>query len=81
MLNISAGHLNDVVRKESGKNASAIIHERMILEAKRMLYHSSESIKEIAMNLNYEDPSHFVRFFRQCTGQTPGEFREFSRSK
>ncbi len=32
-------------------------------------------ITELALQLGYADPSHFVRAFRRWTGQTPGEFR------
>jgi AraC-like DNA-binding protein len=81
MLNITPGHLNDTIKKESGKSASEIIHERLILEAKRMLYHSSKSIKEISNGLNYDDPSYFIRFFKTHTDQTPSEFRDQIRNK
>jgi AraC family transcriptional regulator, transcriptional activator of pobA len=57
MLNITAGHLNDTVQKDTGKSAGAVIHDRIILEAKRLLYHSPKTVKEIAFELNYEDPS------------------------
>jgi AraC family transcriptional activator of pobA len=75
MLNVTPGHLSDTVKKESGKSAGELIHERMILESKRLLYHSSLSIKEISGKLNYEDPAYFNRFFKKHVGQTPAEFR------
>ncbi|MBK5284203.1 MAG: helix-turn-helix domain-containing protein [Bacteroidia bacterium] len=81
MLNISAGHLNDTVQHETGKTASEIIYERIILEAKRLLYHSAKSVKEIAYELLYDDPSHFNRFFKTHTGRTPEQFRKHIREK
>ncbi len=75
-LNVSPGHLNDTVKRESGKSASEIIYERLILEAKRMLYHSALSIKEISNKLNYEDPAYFTRFFKKHVRLTPVEFRD-----
>jgi AraC family transcriptional activator of pobA len=80
-LHVTPGHLNDTVKRESGKSASEIIHERMILESKRLLYHSDLSIKEIATKLNYEDPAYFNRFFKKHEGVTPVVFRETIRSK
>ena len=74
-LNLTPGHLNDTVKRETGKTASALIHERIILEAKRLLAHSTESIKEIAYALGFDDPSYFTRFFRERAGEAPGEFR------
>ena len=39
------------------------------------LEQSEMPITELALQLGYADPSHFVRAFRRWTGQTPGEFR------
>lgn len=75
-LNISSGHLNDTIKKICGKSVREVIQQRMILEARRMLYHSTHSVKEIAFMLHYDDPSYFIRFFRQHSGETPQEFRD-----
>jgi len=81
MLNITSGHLNDTVQKDTGKTASEIIHERIVLEAKRLLYHSPKSVKEIAYDLLYDDPSYFARFFKTHTQLTPEQFRKHIREK
>jgi len=81
LLNITSGHLSDTVHKDTGKTAGDIIHERIILEAKRLLYHSPKSVKEIAYELQYEDPSYFTRFFKTHTQLTPEQFREDIRKK
>jgi len=76
MLNMSAGHLSEVVKEQSGKPAIIHIHERLILEAKRMLFHTDNSIKEIAYHLGFEDASYFNRFFKRLTNHTPLVYRE-----
>lgn len=81
LLNITPGHLNDTIQKELGKTASDLIHERIILEAKRLLYHSEKTIKEIAAALNYDDPSYFTKFFKSNTDLTPDQFRKAIREK
>ncbi len=81
LLNITAGHLSDRVQKDTGKTASQIIHDRVILEAKRLLFHSPKSIKEIAFELNYDNPSYFNRFFKKHTLSTPEQFRKQNREK
>lgn len=81
LLAVSAGHLNDIVKKATGKSAKMIISEHITLEAKRLLYHSQLSIKEIASNLNFEESSYFIRFFRKQTGLTPIAFRNNIREK
>ena len=76
LLNISRTHLNNGLRRYTGRSASELIHERMLLEAKRRLLHSTLTIAEIAYELRFQDPSYFGRFFRKYTGITPGGYRE-----
>jgi AraC family transcriptional activator of pobA len=80
LLYITPGHLNDTVNDMLGISASDLIQERIILEIKRMLLHSQESINEIAQTFNFDDPSYFARFFKNKTGSSPKEFREESRA-
>ncbi len=80
-LNITSGHLSDTIQKDTGKTASQIIHDRILLEAKRLLFHSLKSIKEIAFELNYDNPSYFNRFFKKQTNSTPEQFRQQNREK
>jgi AraC family transcriptional activator of pobA len=75
MLNISAGHLSEVVKVQSGKPAITHIHDRLILEAKRLLFHTDHSMKEIAFRLGFEDASYFNRFFKRIVGDTPASYR------
>lgn len=79
LLNISAGHLSEVIKEQSGKTAIEQIHERLVLEAKRLLFHSDNSIKEIAFTLGFEDASYFNRFFKRLCDQTPLEYRNVTR--
>ncbi|UOQ52917.1 AraC family transcriptional regulator [Hymenobacter cellulosivorans] len=75
LLHISAGHLSEVIKAQSGKPASAHIQERLVLEARRLLFHTPQSVKEIAFELGFADASYFSRFFKHQTGHTPAEFR------
>lgn len=74
-LNISAGHLSEVVKIQSGKPAIKHIHERLVLEARRLLFHTNNSLKEIAFELGFSDASYFNRFFKRETAVTPAEYR------
>ncbi len=58
------------------KTPKQLIDERVILEAKRLLVHSHLSIKEIAYDLGFEEPTNFIKYFRKHTSHTPSEFRE-----
>lgn len=75
ILHISAGHLSEVIKVQSGRPAIKHIHERRVLEAKRMLFHTSISLKEIAFDLGFAEDSYFNRFFKRETGTTPAQYR------
>lgn len=75
-LNLSLSYLNEAVKKTSGLSVSQYIQNEIILEAKRLLYHSDLSIKEIAYELGYEDHTYFSRLFKKVARSTPGDFRE-----
>jgi len=75
VLNMSAGHLSEVVKAQSGRPAITHIHERLVLEARRMLFHTQRSLKDITYDLGFSDVSYFIRFFKRETGQTPAAYR------
>jgi AraC family transcriptional activator of pobA len=74
-LNISAPYLNECVKNTTGYSVSHHIQQRVILEAKRLLFHSGRSVKEIAAELGYDDYPYFSRLFTKVTGMTALAFR------
>ncbi|SDJ78744.1 helix-turn-helix domain-containing protein [Chryseobacterium jejuense] len=74
-LGISAKHLAEVVRVETGNTALQIIHERLLLESQYLLKHTTHSIKECAYKLGFGSPSYFTRFFKNNTGLNPNTYR------
>jgi AraC-like DNA-binding protein len=78
-LHISVDYLNEVVQQYYGQTASSLITARRVLEAKRLLSHTNESVKEIAWHLKFNEVSYFIRFFKQHAGCTPTAFRENNR--
>jgi len=78
-LNLSLSYLNETVKATTGQSVSNMIHHEIMLEAKRLLYHSSCSVKEIAYELGYEDHTYFSRLFKKTVGVTPGAFRRHYR--
>ena len=76
MLHVSPENLNALSKQVSGKTASALIDERVILEAKRLLLFSENSVKEVAYFLEFNDPSYFNKYFKKITGLTPENYRK-----
>lgn len=75
-IGISPSHLRDSVKAVTGKAPGHIIRQKLILEAKRLLAHSNETIAEIGFYLHFEDASYFGRFFKRETGLSPAVFRQ-----
>ena len=76
LLNISTKTLTNHITEIALKTPLEIINDRIILEAKRLLSHSSLNINEIGFQLGYEDPSYFVKFFKRQTKKSPSDFRK-----
>jgi AraC family transcriptional activator of pobA len=76
ILNISTPYLNECVRNATGYAVSYHIQQRVILEAKRLLYHSNSSVKEIAIAVGYSDYAYFSRIFSKLTGMSALTFRQ-----
>ena len=53
-----------------------IIKDRIVLEAKRLLCYTTQSVKEIAYQLGYDDPAYFNRMFTNKTGDSPAVFKK-----
>lgn len=75
-LNISPSYLNEAVKKTTGFSASYWISQEIVLEAKRILFHTDSSVKEVAEQLGYEDYSYFTRVFTKISGVSPIAFRQ-----
>ena len=73
-MNITERTLNDIVKQNSGKSASEVIYLQLVMEAKRLL-RTGISVKETAYALNFDDPGHFSKFFKNKTGESPSDFQ------
>lgn len=74
LLHITPKHLNDICRKTINRTASDLIQEKILLDAKKLLLHTNNSVSEIAYQLKFHDTSHFAKFFRKYAGLAPGEY-------
>jgi AraC-like DNA-binding protein len=75
-LNISPAYLNEAVRETTGMPVSYWIQQEIIMEAKRMLYYTDVTVKEIAYALGYDDHTYFSRLFQKTTGMSALAFRK-----
>jgi AraC family transcriptional activator of pobA len=75
-LGVSTPHLQRACRELLGRSALNLLHERIILEARRCLSLTSMPVSQIAFGLGFADPAYFSRFFRDRVGVTPSVYRE-----
>jgi len=75
LLNISTKKLNRITQSILKKSAKEFIDNRIILEAKRLILHSKLSVKEVCYELNFDEPTNFIKFFKKHTGVTPVNFK------
>ncbi len=75
-LFVSPDHLNRIVKLLVGKTSKEFIQSRISIAAKRMLFFSDLSVKEIGYELGFSEPANFSAFFKNCTGKSPSAFRK-----
>ncbi|MGH8699698.1 MAG: helix-turn-helix domain-containing protein [Burkholderiales bacterium] len=74
-LGCSERSLARAARQITGTSAKTYLAQRIALEAKRLLVHTTRPVKAIADELGFDEPTNFVKFFRREAGCSPGEFR------
>lgn len=75
-LNISAKALAKITKTYFNKTLTELIAERIVIEAKRELYLTSKTVKQIAYELGYDDEFYFSRFFKTNADVSPQLYRE-----
>lgn len=76
LLNISQKHLNRIVKSVTTQTTTDIITNRIVLEAKRQLIYTDNSLSQVAQYLGYEDYTYFSKMFKKSTGVSASEFRK-----
>mgnify|MGYP000619179443 CR=1 FL=1 len=76
MLYKSPKTLSNIFKKYIDKTPLQIINERRLLEAKRLLNYTDQTIQEVATALNFNDIQAFSNFFRKHTKVAPSIFRK-----
>ena len=75
-LCVHVNYLNRVIKRFSGKTSTQYIHDRLLLESKKLLATTHWSIAEISEVLDFREPPHFINFFKKGYGNTPAAFRK-----
>ncbi|HJW15778.1 MAG TPA: AraC family transcriptional regulator [Flavisolibacter sp.] len=76
LLFVTPNYLSQAIKQASGKNALSFINERIMVEAKSIIQYTDFDMAQVAWQLNFSDPTHFGKFFKRHSGQTPLDYRK-----
>lgn len=75
-LGLSPKSLTKHFQKIGALTPSDFIKNRIILETKRKLLYTDDSVKHIAYELGFNDPAYFTRFFTKAVDKSPLQYKK-----
>jgi AraC family transcriptional regulator, transcriptional activator of pobA len=77
-IGVSPSHLTRACRRVTGRSPARLIHDRRLVEAKRLLAYTALPVAQVAYRLGFRDAAYFSRFFRARVGTAPLAFRHLA---
>ena len=74
-LGVTRAHLHDACLRATGRTPLALLHGRLLAEARARLEQTDLSVEQVGYGIGFRDPGYFNRFFKRLTGQSPGAWR------
>ncbi|HYP85923.1 helix-turn-helix domain-containing protein [Variovorax sp.] len=74
-LGVTPDHLSRSCRSATSQSALQLLHERLMLEARRLLAYTPMPVQKVSEAIGYEDPAYFSKFFTRATGHSPTQYR------
>ena len=75
-LHITPIYLSECVKKATGITAKKVLSNYITLRAKALLQQTTSPVAEIAYAMGFDEPTNFVKFFKNNEGITPAVFRK-----
>ena len=75
-LGYSTRTLDRACQAAAGRTAKQLLDERISLEVRRLLTHTTRPISQIGAELGFDDPSNFSKFVRRQLGSSPRDVRQ-----
>ena len=74
-LGVTSTHLTRCCQITCGRPASALLQDRRIFEARRLLSETRMPVGQIGESLGFASAAYFTRAFQHITGKSPSAFR------
>jgi AraC family transcriptional activator of pobA len=81
ILGVTSDKLHAHCKREKSRSPRALIHERLIHEARTRLHQLDLPVEQIGYGLGFRDPGYFSRFFQKHQGIPPGAYRRRARAE
>lgn len=67
--------LNNITKSIIQKNAKSLINDIVIIQSKRLIINSEDSLTEISYQVGFDEPTNFFKYFIKYSGVSPSQFR------
>ena len=75
-MSVTPSRLTGTCRRVLGRSPMQVVHDHLLIEAKRNLLYTAMTVQQVGYALGFADPAYFSRFFTQRTGSSPQRFRQ-----
>ncbi|KAA1247956.1 helix-turn-helix transcriptional regulator [Aquimarina sp. RZ0] len=75
-MKIKPKYLSKVSKKFNQPPPCQLLLQKQIDHSRHLLIHTEKTVKEIAYEMNFQDPYYFSRVFKKKTGVSPTQYRE-----
>ncbi|MCS7463406.1 helix-turn-helix domain-containing protein [Paenibacillus doosanensis] len=75
-FDLNPKYVSQMFKEEFGVNFLDYLADVRIMQAKKLLMETSESVQEVGEKSGYPNVRSFMRVFKKLTGLTPGEYRK-----
>ncbi|WP_342417669.1 helix-turn-helix domain-containing protein [Paenibacillus sp. FSL R10-2782] len=76
-FNFNPNYLGNLLKEQTGKTFRELVQTQRMQHADTLLRHTNHSISEIAYEVGYESLGFFYRKFKEYSGHTPSQYREY----
>ncbi|MCY9672242.1 AraC family transcriptional regulator [Bacillus pumilus] len=81
MAGISANHYSELFKKHFNVSVTDYITKKRMARAKQLMEKGNAKLKDIALEIGYQDPYYFSRIFKKKTGMTPSTYMKSRQRK